>query len=376
MGADAAGTFVLSSTRGPVGTQVKVSSVTPCPPGTTTVTGSYVPSTESDAVLGYLIEFPVAQDGTWAGTFSASAGSGPGSGPAQLSFGCGTLGYAPQTFLLTPAGRGYWLVTQEPLDLGCFCPPGIPTVVAPFGDANRHWKPELPSSRPVAIAANPDTGAGYWLVGSDGAVSAYGDARSFGSPTGMALNQPIVGIAVTPTGAGYWLVAADGGIFAFGDARFLGSTGNLRLNQPIVGMAATPTGAGYWLVAADGGIFAFGDARFAGSTGARRLNQPIVGMAPAPTGTGYWLVAADGGIFTFGDARFVGSATDKRVTSVIGMATAATGDGYWVATREGAVFPFGSATDLGSCAKACMPLNPERPRAIVGIAATPATTTR
>ena len=49
-------------------------------------------------------------------------------------------------------------------------------------------------------------------------------------------------MAATPTGAGYWLVASDGGIFTFGDAGFYGSTGAIRLNQPIVGMAATPDG--------------------------------------------------------------------------------------------------------------------------------------
>ena len=79
-------------------------------------------------------------------------------------------------------------------------------------------------------------------------------------------SQPIVGMAATPSGAGYWLVASDGGIFNFGDAKFHGSTGAIRLNQPIVGMAATPSGAGYWLVASDGGIFNFGDAKFHGST--------------------------------------------------------------------------------------------------------------
>ena len=47
----------------------------------------------------------------------------------------------------------------------------------------------------------------------------------------------------------------------------LGSTGGMALNQPIVGMAATPDGGGYWLVASDGGIFSYGDARFFGSTG-------------------------------------------------------------------------------------------------------------
>ena len=44
-------------------------------------------------------------------------------------------------------------------------------------------------------------------------------------------------MAPAPTGAGYWLVASDGGVFSFGDAGFEGSTGGLTLNRPIVGMA-------------------------------------------------------------------------------------------------------------------------------------------
>ena len=73
----------------------------------------------------------------------------------------------------------------------------------------------------VAIAATP-TGNGYWVAGSDGAVSSFGDAGSFGSMAGRPLNQPIVGIAATPSGKGYWLVATDGGMFSFGDAKFFG----------------------------------------------------------------------------------------------------------------------------------------------------------
>ena len=39
----------------------------------------------------------------------------------------------------------------------------------------------------------------------------------------MTLNSPIVGMAPTPSGAGYWMVASDGGIFSFGNAGFHGS---------------------------------------------------------------------------------------------------------------------------------------------------------
>ena len=100
-------------------------------------------------------------------------------------------------------------------------------------------------------------------------------------------------------------MATDGGIFAF-DAPFYGSTGGIALNQPVNGMAVTPGGAGYWLVASDGGIFAFGDAPFHGSTGGIVLNRPVVGMAADNATGGYWLVASDGGIFSF-DAPFFGA---------------------------------------------------------------------
>jgi hypothetical protein len=162
-----------------------------------------------------------------------------------------------------------------------------------------------PAAPVVGMSATP-SGRGYWLVGADGGVFSFGDARFYGSTGGLRLNRPIVAIAATPTGHGYWLVASDGGVFTFGDARFAGSTGRLRLNRPIVAMSATGSGRGYWLVASDGGVFSFGDARFAGSTGARRLDAPIVGIGAAASSHGYWLLGADGGVFSFG-ARYAGS---------------------------------------------------------------------
>src|SRR2546423_959194 len=111
-----------------------------------------------------------------------------------------------------------------------------------------------------------------------------------GSVTGPARatdgRAAAVGTAAAATPSGCWMVGSDGGIFAFGDAKFHGSTGNIKLNQPITGMAASPTGSGYWLVASDGGIFSFGDARFYGSPGDIPPNQPVPGMAPTPAGAG------------------------------------------------------------------------------------------
>ena len=79
------------------------------------------------------------------------------------------------------------------------------------------------------------------------------------------------------TSHGYWLVGSDGGVFAFGSAQFYGSIGSLHLLRPVVDIVATADKNGYWLGASDGGIFAFGDATFHGSI-------PGLGLRPAGSG--------------------------------------------------------------------------------------------
>ncbi len=195
---------------------------------------------------------------------------------------------------------------------------------------------------------NLSTSGGYWLVGQDGGVFAYGGAPFYGSTGSLTLNKPIVGITPTPTGQGYWLFASDGGVFSYGDAQFHGSTGSMTLNAPIVGMASDPITGGYWLVAADGGVFSF-DAPFEGSMGGVPLAQPIVGMAAVPNGNGYWLVGADGGVFSFGSATFQGSAGGVTLHApIVGMASDASGNGYWLVAADGGVFAYGGAPFEGS----------------------------
>jgi hypothetical protein len=200
----------------------------------------------------------------------------------------------------------------------------------------------------VAMAVTPD-GGGYWMLGLDGGIFAFGDAQFYGSTGSMSLNKPIVGMAPTSDGKGYWLVASDGGIFSFGDAQFYGSMGGSPLNQAVVGMAAGPGGNGYWIVASDGGIFSFGSSQFYGSTGNIQLNQPIVAMAATPDGKGYWFVAFDGGVFSFGDAGFHGSAANLTLAEpVIGMTSTPSGQGYWLVASDGGLFNYGDAPFLGS----------------------------
>jgi ribosomal protein L24E len=190
----------------------------------------------------------------------------------------------------------------------------------------------------IGIAANP-AGHGYWLVGSDGGVFAFGRARFFGSTGNDRLNAPIVAIAATPKGRGYWLVASDGGVFAFGDAKYEGSTAGAPLAAPIVAMLPTTDGHGYWLVASDGGVFAFGNAHFHGSAVSLKLASPIVGAAASQGGHGYWLLGSDGGVFAFGDAKFHGAPQDAQPAA--GIAASPKGHGYWVAHTDGSVRGFG-----------------------------------
>jgi hypothetical protein len=227
-------------------------------------------------------------------------------------------------------------------------------VVFGGGGFNDTWvapaapQPASDPSGGAAVAATPG-GQGYWVVSPTGAVSAYGDAKYYGSMTGRPLNAPIDGIASTPDGDGYWLVASDGGVFSFGDASFHGSIGGAHLNQPVVDITSTPTGDGYWLVASDGGVFSFGDASFHGSMGGEHLNQPVVSISTDAGGDGYWLVASDGGVFSFGDASFHGSMGGEHLNQpVVGLASTRDGQGYLLVAADGGVFNFGDATFSGS----------------------------
>ena len=120
------------------------------------------------------------------------------------------------------------------------------------------------------------------------------------------LTGPIYDSVATPSGHGYWMVGNDGGVFAFGDAHFYGSMGGIPLNRQVMAMAPDPDGVGYWLVASDGGVSP-STHRSTVPLGSIPLNQPVSGIVASPTGHGYLMTAFDGGVFTFGDVPFHGS---------------------------------------------------------------------
>ncbi|HEV3367163.1 MAG TPA: hypothetical protein VG054_06825 [Acidimicrobiales bacterium] len=218
--------------------------------------------------------------------------------------------------------------------------------VRSFGGAPVLGSLRAPPNAPiVGMTATADHG-GYWLLGADGGIFTFGDARFFGSTGAFRLNAPVIAMTATADGGGYWLVAKDGGVFTFGDAGFRGSTGSFRLNAPIVGMASASDGAGYWLVAADGGVFSF-SAPFLGSMGWAHLNRPVVGITADPAGRGYRMVAADGGIFSFG-APYYGSLGGLALSAPVRtMAPSLDGNGYYLMGMDGALYAFGDAPYLG-----------------------------
>jgi hypothetical protein len=218
----------------------------------------------------------------------------------------------------------------------------------------------------LVVSAPPH---GYWLVGSDGGIFAYGAAQFYGSTGAMTLQRPVVGITPTAADGGYWLVASDGGIFTFGNAYFYGSVPGLglapagsrdpkRLNAPIVGMVPSTDGAGYFMVASDGGVFAFGDAKFEGSCpGIGGCSGAAVAVMPDVSGNGYWLVTATGHVYAFGDAVNYGAPGPQAVPVTAAVRTQ-DGAGYWLLFANGVVAPYGDAANLGGPAGSVGGANP------------------
>ncbi len=247
---------------------------------------------------------------------------------------------APDEF--TYQGSGYWMVGND-------------GSVFAFGGAP--YEGSLPSlgvhaQNIVSIVPTSD-GRGYWMIGSDGGVFAFGDAGFVGSLPGLGVHvSDIVGVVATADERGYWMIGSDGGVFAFGDAGFVGSLPGLGVHvHDVVAAVPTADGRGYWMIGSDGGVFAFGDAGFVGSLPGLGVHvHDVVGAVPTSDGRGYWMVGSDGGVFAFGDAGFVGSlpGLGVHVSNIVGVVATGDGRGYWMVGSDGGVFAFGDAGFVGS----------------------------
>ncbi|HKN91589.1 MAG TPA: hypothetical protein VJ622_15045 [Acidimicrobiia bacterium] len=237
-----------------------------------------------------------------------------------------------------PGRSGYWML-------------GSDGKVFAFGDAKSMGDAStaLPAgTKAMHIEPTPDAG-GYWIVNEDGAVYSFGDAPTLGNINAADLgpHEKVTSLSATPSGKGYWIFTTKGRVFPFGDAQAFGDLSKVNLNGPVQSSIATPSGKGYFMVASDGGVFAFGDAAFRGSMGDTKLNQPVQALVPTRDGLGYWLVASDGGIFAFGSAPFRGSMGSTKLNKpVVGMVRY--GVGYLMVAADGGIFSFSDRPFVGS----------------------------
>ena len=221
---------------------------------------------------------------------------------------------------------------------------------APFyGDIS-----DRPDAQPVALVPTP-SGKGYYVAEADGRVTAFGDAVFRGDPSGLALDRPIVDMALSSSGHGYLLLGSDGGVFNYGNLGFYGSVPQFvplaAQTTRAVAIIGSPDGKGYWIVHDDGGMFTFGSARFHGSvpqyvpTG--RLAGPIVAAMPSTDFAGYGMVGSDGGVFAFGSYAFRGSQALAASRSTYVGGSSVPDGGYVLLDADGGIHRFGAPGSSG-----------------------------
>ncbi|MGH9037879.1 MAG: hypothetical protein ACRD0O_19140, partial [Acidimicrobiia bacterium] len=219
---------------------------------------------------------------------------------------------------------GYWMVGRD-------------GAVYAFGDAPYLGNAAVGAAQAVDLEPTPSYN-GYWVVDENGSVFTFGDARYLGNAdrSKLAAGEKVTSLSATPSGNGYWFFTSKGRVLPMGDAAHLGDVSAIKLNGPVLDSIPTPSGRGYYMVASDGGIFTFGDAVFRGSTGNIKLNAPVQSLVPDPDGVGYWLVASDGGVFSF-EGAFRGSLGNVRLNKpVTGMVPF--GNGYLMVGEDGGIF--------------------------------------
>ena len=248
----------------------------------------------------------------------------------------------------TTPNHGYWLVGS---DGGIFS----------FGSAQFYGSTgNLHLQRPV-VGITPTAGdLGYWLVASDGGIFSFGNAGFYGSIPGLgiapagsglphSLNAPIVGMVPSSDGNGYFMVGADGGVFTFGDAKYEGSCPGIGGCPGGAAVAVMPdaSGNGYWVVTAGGDVQPFGDAAVYGGPGP--ANEPVVAAVRSADGGGYYVLYPNGVVLAYGDAFNYGTAYGEVGGSNPASTIFTTSDsgGYWIVSANGSVITEGDAPYLG-----------------------------
>ena len=222
-----------------------------------------------------------------------------------------------------------------------------------FGDREVPRRPVDAAPQQAADRRRVDArrGKGYWLLGLDGGIFTFGDAKFYGSTGAMRLNQPINGMERTHERQG--LLARRRTTAASspsGTRKFYGSTGGMHLNQPVLGMERTASRQGLLAVRPRRRhLHASATPSSTARSARMHLSSPVVAMQRTHDRAG--LLDADAG-----RARARASATrGSTAASAAARTTAAptacschpTGKGYWIATADGSVIAFGDAKRLG-----------------------------
>lgn len=173
-------------------------------------------------------------EGRWLGARSAANGTNEGNGTSYAI--CGMWGdgdtltdLAKHAYLET---RAYFMANatgakvwphQHWFNTSCPGTPVIDWIAAGYPDPLGATVVPTPAidltPTDKAVAVDFPTGGGILTFAADGGVFSEEGAGFFGALGGVRLNAPIVWGGCTDSGKGYWMVGADGGIFSFGDAR-------------------------------------------------------------------------------------------------------------------------------------------------------------
>jgi hypothetical protein len=210
-----------------------------------------------------------------------------------------------------------------------------------------------PSPTPTAVSmVRTSDGKGYWLLSSQGAIYAYGDAQYYGGAnTGdLTGGETAVGMAATPSGNGYWILSNTGAVFAFGGAQYEGgaNTGDFTNGQVGVSITADSTGDGYWILSNQGGVFSYGDAPFYGAPYGQSYFNDESAAQLVKAGAGYWVLSSSGSIYAYGSAPYNGNPGGFSGQIAVGMAAANSSDtGYWILSKAGGIYAVGNAAYLG-----------------------------
>ncbi|HEY3239921.1 MAG TPA: hypothetical protein VGL92_10185, partial [Acidimicrobiia bacterium] len=115
-------------------------------------------------------------------------------------------------------------------------PPLPPATGTPAGPA-----PQPAVSQPGFAASRA---SGYWMLGDDGTVYAFGGAGHHGHATNLlGLNTRAVDLEPTPSSNGYWVLDQAGRVHTFGDARHRGDPrARLVSGERAASLSATASG--------------------------------------------------------------------------------------------------------------------------------------